>query len=205
MRGVQDVMASLMARLIYLRQRDVSATLRNLLAVRGHGWAERAIRKAVESPYGRARGLNRVDGFEGMTRFWSDYQALEERLFDEARLAKLAVDVAVGSWASVEASIAAWLDLPPVQAIDPGDLGRFVGAYRAADGSVAHVEQAGGSLCIRGLHQVWPGQKMIPLGGDAFEVLSLPFTIRFDGPAMRVEGPELLSGRPPARLDRLPG
>jgi hypothetical protein len=46
---------------------------------------------------------------------------------------------------------------------------------------------------------------MIPLGGDAFEVRSLAFTIRFDGPAMRVEGPALLGGRPPARLDRLLG
>jgi hypothetical protein len=203
-RGVQDALASLRPRLIYLRQRDVTATMRNLLAVRGPGWAEGTIRKAVESPYGRARGLNRVDGFEGLTRFWSDFQALEERLFDDARIAKLAVDVAVGSWTPVEASIGAWLDLPTVQAIDPGNLGRFVGAYRATDGSVAHVEQAGGSLRIRGLHQVWPGQRMIPLGGDAFEVLSLPFTIRFEGPAMLVEGPELLGGRPPARLDRLP-
>jgi hypothetical protein len=204
-RGIQEALASVRPRLIYLRQRDVAATMRNVLAVRGPGWAERAIGKAVESPYGRAHGLNRVDGFEGLTRFWSDYQALEEGLFDDARLAKLAVDVAVGSWAPVEATIAAWLDLPAARAIDPGDLGRFAGVYRATDGSVAHVELAGGSLCVHGLHQVWPGQQLIPLGGDAFEVLSLPFTIRFDGAAMRVEGPELLGRRPPARLDRLPG
>jgi hypothetical protein len=104
----------------------------------------------------------------------------------------------------VVSRIAAWLNLPPAQAIDAGDLGRFVGAYRAPDGTVARVEQAGGSLRIHGLHQVWPGQRLVALGGDAFEVHSLPFTIRFDGDAMRVGGPELLGGRPPARLDRLP-
>jgi hypothetical protein len=204
-RRVQEALASLTVRLIYLRQRDVGATMRNLVSVRGSGWAERAIRKAVESPYGRAHGLDRIDGFDGLTQFWSDYQRLEERLFDEAQLAKLAVDVGLGGWASVEATIAAWLDLPPAQVIDPGDLRRFAGAYRAPDGSIAHVELAGGSLRIRGLHQVWPGQQMIPVGGDAFEVLSLPFTIRFDGNAMRVDGPELLGGLPPAQLDKLPG
>jgi thymidylate kinase len=48
--AVQDAMAAFMPRLIYLRQRDVAATMRNLVAVRGQGWAERTIRKAVESP-----------------------------------------------------------------------------------------------------------------------------------------------------------
>jgi hypothetical protein len=140
--GIQDAVASLRPRLIYLRQRDVAATMRNLVAVRGPGWAARAIEKAIESPYGRAHGLNLVDEMEGLTRFWSAYQALEEHLFDEARLAKLAVDVAVGDWSPVDAAIASWLDLPPAQAIDPGNLGRLVGAYRAPDGSVAEVQQA---------------------------------------------------------------
>jgi hypothetical protein len=203
-RGVQEALASLTVRLIYLRQRDVAATMRNLLRVRGVGWAERAIRKAVESPYGRAHGLERLDGFEGLTRFWSDYQQLEERLFEDTQLAKLAVDVGIGGWTPVEATIAGWLDLPPAQVIDPSDLGPFVGAYRAPDGSVAHVVQVGGRLCIRGLHQVWPGQQLIQLGSDTFEVLSLPFTIRFLDDAMRVEGPELLGGRPPANLEKLP-
>jgi hypothetical protein len=201
---VQDALKPLAPRLIYLRQRDVGATMRNLLAARGPDWAERAIRSAVESPYGQSHGLRRVDGVEGLTRFWSDYQELEERLFDTVRSAKLAVDVAVGGWALVEASIAAWLNLPPALAIDTGDLGRFIGAYRAPDGTVARVEQAGASLGIHGLRQVWPGQQLIAVGGDAFEVLSLPFTIRFDSEGMQVEGPELLGGRPPARMDRLP-
>jgi hypothetical protein len=175
--------------------------MRHVLAVRGDGWAVRTIQKAVGSPYGQARGLA---GVEGLTRFWADYQALADGLFYDARVAKLAVDVAVGEWTGTEAAIAASLALPPAPAIDAGGLGRFVGAYRAPDGSVARVELAPstGDLTVRGLRQVWPGQRLVPVGGDAFEVLSLPFTIRLEDDTMRVEGPELFGGRPPAALVR---
>jgi hypothetical protein len=198
-RGVLAALAVAQPRLIYLRAHDVAATVRHVLAVRGDGWAADAIQKAVGSPYGRARGL---EGVEGLVHFWADYQALADRLFDEARVAKLAVDVAVGEWADVEAAIAAFLALPPAPSIDAGDLGRFVGAYHAPDGSVAQVELAAGGLTVRGVRQVWPGQRLVPVGGDAFDVLSLPFTIRFEGDTMRIEGPELFGGRPPAALVR---
>ena len=208
-RHVQDALAPLDVWLVYLRQRDVVATMRHVLAVRGAGWAERTIRKAAGSPYGRARGL---DGFEGLTRFWADYQALADRLFEDVRLPKLAVDVAVGGWADAGAAIEAFLNLPPARASQPTDpdyLGRFAGAYRAPDGSVAHVTlgddaPADGALAVRGLRQVWPGQRLVSVGGDAFEVLSLPFTIRFEVDTMRIEGPELFGGRPPAALVRVP-
>src|SRR5262245_42174709 len=41
-RGIQDALASLRPRLIFLRQRDVAATMRNLLAVRGSDWSGRS-------------------------------------------------------------------------------------------------------------------------------------------------------------------
>ena len=126
-RRVQDALAPLDTRLVYLRQRDVAATMRHVLAVRGAGWAERTIRKAVDSPYGRARGL---DGFEGLVRYWSDYQSLADRLFEAVRLPKLAVDVAVGGWTAADAAMAAFLDVPPARAareIAPTRLERLVG------------------------------------------------------------------------------
>ena len=199
-RRVQDALAPLDTRLVYLRQRDVAATMRHVLAVRGAGWAERTIRKAADSPYGRARGLA---GFDGLTRYWSDYQALADRLFDHVRLPKLAVDVEVGGWAGTGDAVAAFLELPPARAAEasePGHLERFAGAYRAPDGSVAHVALADGGLIVRGLRQVWTGQRLIPVGDDTFEVLSLPFTVRFEDDMMRVEGPALFGGRPPAAL-----
>jgi predicted kinase len=202
-RSVEDALEPLAPRLVYLRQRDVAATMGNLVFARGRGWAERAIRKVTDSIYARAHGLDDVDGFDAFTRFWSAYQALEERLFDTVRLTKLAVDVSVGSWAAAEDTIAAWLELPPAQPIDAGDVGRFAGTYRAADGSVAHVEEVNARLCVRGLHHVWPGQRLIPVGSHTFEVQSLPFTIRFHDEGMRVEGPELLGGRPADELVRL--
>ena len=201
-RAVEHALEPLAPRLIYLRQRDVAATMGNLVSARGPGWAARAIRKVTDSVYARARGLANVDGFDAFTRFWSAYQALEDRLFDTVRLTKLAVDVSVGGWAVAQDTIAAWLGLPPARPIDSGDVSRFAGAYRAADGSVAYVEEVNAGLCVRGLHQVWPGQRLIPVGSHAFEVQSLPFTIRFHDEGMRVEGPELLGGRPPDQLVR---
>jgi hypothetical protein len=82
--SMQNALTALASRLIYLRQCDVGASMQNLLAARGPNWAERSIRSAIESPYGQARGLDRVDGVEGWTRFWSDDQELEERLFEAA-------------------------------------------------------------------------------------------------------------------------
>jgi hypothetical protein len=202
-RGVEDGLEPLAPRLIYLRQCDVAATMGNLVSARGPDWAARAIRKVTDSVYARAHGLDNVDGFDAFTRFWSAYQALEERLFDTVRLTKLAVDVSVGGWAAAADTIAAWLELPPARQVDSGDVGRFAGAYRAADGSIAHVEELNAGLCVRGLHHVWPGQRLIPVGSHAFEVQSLPFTIRFHDEGMRVEGPALLGGRPPAELVRL--
>jgi hypothetical protein len=61
---------------------------------------------------------------------------------------------------------------------------------------------ADGGLTVRGLRQMWPGQRLVPVGGDAFEVLSLPYTIRFEGDTMQVDGPDLFGGRPLATLVR---
>ena len=199
-RAIQNALVPLSSRLIYLRQRDVAATIRNVLAIRGSSWAERTIHKVVDSPYGRAHGL---EGSDGLIRFWSDYQSVQDRLFDAVWLPKMRVDVEVGGWAAAEATITAWLDLPPARTINSGNPGQFTGEYRAPGGGVAHVEETDGALCIRGLDQVWPGQRLIAIASDRFEVLSLPFTLRFDAWGMTIEGPALLGGRPPARLDRL--
>lgn len=55
-RGALEAVAPLEPRLVYLRARDVAATMRHVPTVRGDGWAARTIQKAVDSPYGRARG-----------------------------------------------------------------------------------------------------------------------------------------------------
>jgi hypothetical protein len=201
-RRVQAALAPVDARLVYLRQRDVAATMRNVLAVRGAGWAERAIWKVVDSAYGKARCL---EGFDGLVRLWSDYQALTDLLFEETRLAKVVVEVDVGGWEAVDGAVASFLDLPPALPAAAEPLDRFAGDYRAPDGSIAIVQRGDSGLTVRGLHQVWPGQRLMPVGSGAFEVLSLPFTIRFEGELMRVHGPELLGGRPPAELVKLTG
>jgi hypothetical protein len=199
--SIEEALAPLASSLIYLRQRDVAATLRNVVAVRGNDWAQRTIRKVVDSPYGRARGL---EGFDGLARFWSDYQALEDRLFARLAITKLALDVTAGDWAQAEATAAAWLSLPHSMPIETDDFERYVGDYEAADGSHASVTLEGGNLRVRGLHQIWPGQRLVATGRDEFEVVSLPFTIRFSGDAMQVDGPDLLGGRPPLTLRRQP-
>jgi hypothetical protein len=202
-RQVQDALAPLRTGLLYLRQRSVADTAWNLLAVRGRGWFDRMIHRAVDSPYGRAHELDRADGFEAPIQFWSAYQAVEDRLFDDARFDKLRVDVAVGDWAAVDSTIATWLGLPSTPAVETDDRELWVGDYRVPDGSIAHVDEVDGSLRVRGLEQVWPGARLIAVGPRAFEVASLPFTIRFDADVMRVDGPELLGGQPPKRLERL--
>jgi thymidylate kinase len=186
--AVERTVRPLAPRLVYLRQDDVDATLASATDARANGHREMYVERAEGSPYGRRRGLR---GFDGLIAYWEAYRALTDELFARSALERLALASAIG-WPARRRTLLEFLDLPDAQP-PPGDVGRFVGWY---DGTEVRLEQE--DLYAYDLPDRWHRLRLVPLGGRAFEVESLPHRVVFEEDAvgrvtgLRVTGPPML-------------
>ena len=71
-------------------------------------------KRAVESPFGKGRGLA---GFDGLVAYWQAWRDLADAAFERLPIAKLAVDTTDGDWPTYDRAIAAFLGLPPLPPI----------------------------------------------------------------------------------------
>jgi hypothetical protein len=189
--AVEELLRPLGTRLLYLRRRDVAGTLEEMTAARGPAMRQQYVDRATGSPYSRARGYR---GFDGMVAYWRDYQAFMDRRFDASPLAKLRVEAA--DWPSRREAIRVRLGLPapPEPSVDPS---QRVGRY-----GDARVVLEGGDLFALDLPGQWPRVRLVPLGGDAFDLESLPHRLVFEPDAARLECTALLFA--PAATYELP-
>jgi thymidylate kinase len=193
--AVERIVQPLEPRLVYLRQDDVGATLARATDMRANGHRELSVERAERSRYGQRRGLR---GFDGLVAYWEAYRALTDRLVDRSALTRLTLPSRIG-WPARRRRLLAFLALPAARP-PAGDLARFAGQY---EGTEVRVER--GDLYAHDLPDRWRRLRLVPLGGAAFEVESLPHRVDFeeDGRGrvvgLRVTGPPMLVG--PA-LDR---
>lgn len=188
--------------LVYLYQDDVTAALRKICARRGGGTADRLIRNATESAYGKHHGLQ---GFSGMASLWRDYRAVTDDAFARITIPKLAIENSAGDWVSYQRTVLQFLGLPDAAFIDSPvqHANRFAGEYYAqmddAEASCI-VLCENGELLLDRLPLVWPRNRLVPIAQNAFAVESLPFTVLFEEDApgevvrMIVTGSALFSG-----------
>ena len=196
---VEQIIGGCAPCLIDLREEDVAGALRRICARRGGDTAERFIRNATASPYGRRRGLA---GFDGLIAFWRDYRAFTDAAFARLGFPKLALALAADGWADAQRQAIDFLGLPPaVEATAPaGSLERFTGRYRDRDGvkPPCTVSLDGGGLVLDGGVGLWPRSRLIPTGPDLFEIESFPLAAAFAADAggevdtMTIAGRELL-------------
>jgi hypothetical protein len=207
---VERIIAPLGPLVVYLYQDDVGAALRKVVQRRGGDTEAGFIRRTSDSPYGKRQGL---EGFDGAVRYWTDFRALADRLFDRCPFAKLAIENSAGDWPAYEARMLEFLqlsrapdDLP--RAEDPS---RFVGAYRpagSATGPECRISLEGGCLWLDGVDIVWRNTRLLPRGSARFAVQSLPFAVTFgegstgDVVGLHLTGPDMLQGAVDRRYAR---
>lgn len=186
---------------IYLYQNDVGAALRNICVRRGGDTEKNFVRAAVESPYGKSRGLN---GFEGMVTYWKDYRSLTDQAFQDLNCPKIAVENSGRKWSLYRRNVLDFLGLEQDDqaSFDPSRFRRLVGTYVAEteDGATCTVQIESGHLIADGIPQVWAKSVLLPRSPNTFDVQSLPFQVDFVEKAedatirLHVNGPALLNG-----------
>ncbi len=193
---VERIIAGCAPCLIALDQEDVAAALRRICARRGGDTAERFIRNATASAYGRRRGLA---GFDGLVAFWRDYRALTDAAFARIGFPKLAIEVGGGDWANVQRRVADFLGLPPAAEATAPDasLEQFTGRYRDRDGDKppCTISLDGGSLVLDGVAGLWPRSRLIPTGPGLFEIESFPLAVAFAADAAGATATMTIAGR----------
>ncbi|KNY29573.1 hypothetical protein [Pseudobacteroides cellulosolvens] len=75
--------------LIYLRQNDVYLTISRVYNSRPREWGDFVIKYICNSPYGKEKCLK---GFDGMVKYFSERQTIEDRLFLTYPYKKLQID-----------------------------------------------------------------------------------------------------------------
>ncbi|HUH07435.1 MAG TPA: hypothetical protein VML96_06470 [Egibacteraceae bacterium] len=186
--SVEEIVRPLEPRLVYLRQDDVGATLAAATDARANRHRELYIERAEVSPYGKRRGLR---GFDGLVAYWEAYRAVADELFAGSAMDRLELASSIG-WQARRQRLLSFLGLPdaPPPCVD---LSRFAGSYEGTE-----VRLEGRDLFAYDLPDRWHRLRLVPLGGAAFEVESLPHRVVFEGDAaggvsaLRVTGPPML-------------
>ena len=196
--AVEEIVRPLDPHLIYLRQEDVSQTMAAVTDARGNGHRDLYVKRAEDSPHGKRRGLR---GFDGLVAYWEGYRAVTAELFARSALDRLELSSAIG-WPARRQRLLSFSGLaetPPLGV----NLSRFAGSY---DGTEVRLEED--DLFAYDLPDRWHRLRLVPLGGTAFDVESLPHRVDFEVDAagrvtaLRVTGPPMLVS--PALDKRIP-
>jgi hypothetical protein len=184
---VVELLRPLAPRLLYLHQRDVGAALRRIRPARGGRMLEGYEQRAVESPFGKRRGLA---GFEGLVAYWRAWRELADAAFERVPIAKLAVDTTDGDWTAYDRAIGAFLGLPalePVARLPAAELEPLAGTYvDPSDGLTVRIVVERGVLVAYDLPGAFPRNPLLPVGDGRFEVEAWEFGVTFADGAISV-------------------
>ena len=120
---------SLNPTLIYLVQEDVEAALIRNFERRGSGFRDYVIDYATDTPIAKHQGWT---GYEGMVRFWQEFVALTDELYERYHIRKCKIDNTSGYWDDYDRQALACLSLPliPERGISQREAMRFIGVYK---------------------------------------------------------------------------
>jgi hypothetical protein len=105
-RAILQVIRPLNPLLIYLRQRDVRATLERAAQERPQAWRDFVNAYTDRGAWAQARGIH---GFEGFIAAQAQRQALELSLLSDAGTPQLVVDTSGRDWDAAQRQVAAFL------------------------------------------------------------------------------------------------
>ena len=126
---VEKIIAVLQPILIYFEHTDVAAVLRSICQKRKSTWEQYITEVIAKSEYGKRRKLQ---GFDGLVRFFQEYQELTLSLCEKYQGRKLVIQDAQHDWKKSRLRICDFLGLsyhaaPPVSA---EYLKKFCGSYK---------------------------------------------------------------------------
>lgn len=110
--AVQEITQDLHPVLIYFRQNDPSAALKEICALRGQAFEDELIRNMEQLPYLNQRGLK---GLDGVAMLWSDIRAITDDLFDGYTIPKISIETSDGNWQAYRQEILKLLGIPLAQ------------------------------------------------------------------------------------------
>lgn len=115
--------------LIHLYQEDIDQSMRKMFDFRGTGFTDYIVEMICESPYGRAKAL---DGINGTIQFFSEYREIADEIYDEAVIQKVAIENSEGDWSTYRRNILNFLGLKQLEdkEIEEGIIQEYVGTYR---------------------------------------------------------------------------
>ena len=147
--------------------------------------------RAVESPFGKHRGLS---GFEGLVAYWQAWRALADAAFERVAMAKLAVDTTDGDWPAYDRAIGAFLGGPamaPIPRLPPSELESLAGTYvDPTDGLTVRLAVEDGALVAYDLPGAFPRNPLVPAGDGRFQVEAWAFGVAFGDGTMTVDAHE---------------
>lgn len=165
--------------LVYLAQPDVRQALERNFANRGPGFEEFVIDLVAGKPYAVSRGWT---GYEGMVRYWQDFVALTDELYDRLDMSKIRIDNSAGDWAAYDRQVLDYLSIPlvPEPATSPAQSMSLAGVYKAREsGQEFPVTYEGGELGVSLLSNA--KSRLIPLGSNRFLAQGWHFELSFEG------------------------
>jgi hypothetical protein len=169
-----DVVAPL-ALLIYTPMDDVRRGWQAVGERRGVSWQIGHMARAEASPYAKARGLA---GPMALERYWEEHVALCDRAVAHMPLPTVVLDPAA-AWSARRGVVVTALGLSGPAVTTARDLSPYVGVYVARGASrEVRIELEADGLVLTGA--LWPRNALLPVGPDAFDVQSWPFTVRFE-------------------------
>jgi hypothetical protein len=126
---LQALIEPLNPTLIYLVQEDLEKALERSFQDRGQEFMDYVIRYATDTPLARRRGWQ---GYQGMVRFWQEFVALTDELFQRCRIRKLKIDNSAGSWADYNLQVLGCLSIPLIAegGVSPAEALELVGVYK---------------------------------------------------------------------------
>jgi thymidylate kinase len=130
---LQALIEPLNPTLVYLVQEDVEAALERSFADRGQGFRDYVVEFATDTPLAKGRGWQ---GYEGMVRYWREFVAMTEALFERHRIRKIRIDNSEGRWEDYNRQVLECLSIPlvPEPELSPDEALALVGVYRERGG-----------------------------------------------------------------------
>lgn len=165
---------------VHLRPIDLEELWRELQQSRGDHWVGRKVAQVEASPRGARQKLV---GFAGLVRYWSEYRGVADELFAGLRSSKHRVDMDCRDRDGALREVVRLLDLE----------GRSCVGIYAGDGgeAVEIVRVPDGGLALRGLPGAWPVVDLLPAGDRCFDLRGMPWRLAFEEDGFTVSGPPL--------------
>ena len=192
---ILDTIQPLQPALVYLTHSDTKKALVDNFNRRGVGFRDFVIQLATSTPYAQHRGLS---GYEGMIKFWVDFVALTDQLYDRFRFRKIALHNSTGNWEILNQQVLDFLSIEYVveKQLSDDQAAGFTGTYKdQPSGREFSVRYRNHDLVANLFLEGWT--RLIPSTDGTFIAEGWHFIVCFDKDAsgkiesLRIEGQDV--------------